>query len=165
MSFENLVLKKPPFTRDTCILAFIGTLGCVEIEAALVNAGMPRDAKSVEEALVAAASQGEGSQLKQTFDAWSQDTNFVLADAVYKGDFRKLHLLTTCGFNLTEKYTHPEVNGGFPVTLEDIDTAKHRDKKEWTLSALGAEILALLQGSFRSAIGLVGEGTPHFVRL
>ena len=116
---------------------------------------MPRDAKSVEEALLAAVSQGEGEQLEKTFDAWNQDTNFVLADAVYQGDMGKLHLLTTCGFNVTEKYTHPEVNGGFPVTLEDIVTAKHRDKKEWTLSALGEEILALMQGSFRFAMGPV----------
>ena len=85
---------------------------CVAIEAALIEAGKPRDAKSVqEEALFAAASQGKGSQLKKTFDAWSQDTNFVLADAVYEGDVGKLELLTTCGFDVTEKYTHPEVKG------------------------------------------------------
>ena len=117
------------FTRDNDILTFIRTWGCVEIEAALIEGGMPRDAKSVQEALLAAASQGKGGQLKKTFAAWSQDTNFVLADAVYEGDVGKLPLLTTCGFDVKEKYTHPEVHGGSPVTLKDIVTAKHRDKK------------------------------------
>merc|ERR1712136_291868 len=74
-------------------------------------------------------SQGKGSQLKKTFAAWSQDTNFVLADAVYEGDMGKLLVLTRCGFDVTAKYTHPAVNGGSLVTLKDIVTAKHRDKK------------------------------------
>ena len=104
VSFENLVQKKPSFTRDNDILTFIRTLGCVEIEAALVEAGMPMDAKSAQEALLAAASEGKGSQLKKTFDAWSQDTNFVLADAVYEGDVGKLQLLTSCGFDVTAEY-------------------------------------------------------------
>ena len=89
----------------------------------LIKPGMPWDAKSVQEALLEAASQGEGKQLKKTFDAWSQDTNFVLADAVYEGDMGKLQLLTTCGFDVgdkEEKYTHPEVNGGSPVSFENL---------------------------------------------
>merc|ERR1712136_421442 len=145
VSFENLVQKKPSFTRDSGVLTFIRTLDCVEIEAALIKAGMPRDAKSVQEALLAAASQGKGSQLKKTFDAWSQDTNFVLADAVYEGDMGKLLLLTTCGFDVEEEYTHPEVNFGKPVTLEDIVTAKHCNREDNSLSALDEEILALLK--------------------
>ena len=157
VSFENLVQKKPSFTRDNGILTFVRTLGCVEIQAGLIEAGMPRDAKSVQEALLAAASQGKGEQLKKTFDAWSQDTNFVLADAVYEGDMGKLQLLTTCGFGVgeqKEKYTHPEMNGGSPVTLKDIVSAKHYNRKLRllsalgcfrSLSALGEEILALLK--------------------
>ena len=89
----------------------------------LINGGMPRDAKSVQEALLAAASQGKGSQLKKTFAAWRQDTNFVLADAVYEGDVGKLELLTTCGFDVgdkKEKYTHPEVDRGSPVSFENL---------------------------------------------
>merc|ERR1719383_1227066 len=117
------------FTRDNDILTFIRTWGCVEIEAALIEGGMPREAKSVQEALLAAASEGKGSQLKKTFDAWSQDTNFVLTDAVYEGDMGKLFVLTKCGFDVTAKYTHPEVNGGSPVTLKDIVSAKHRDRE------------------------------------
>merc|ERR1712136_247767 len=144
------------FTRDNDILTFIRTWGCVEIQAVLIEAGMPMDAKSVQEALLAAASQGKGGQLKKTFAAWSQDTNFVLADAVYEGDVGKLQLLTSCGFDVTAEYTHPEVKGGSPVTLEDIVTAKHYNREERllsalgcfrSLSALGEEILALLKAT------------------
>ena len=78
----------------------------------LMKAGMPDDAKSEKEAHLAAASQGKGSQLKQTFNAWRQDTNFVLADAVYEGDMGKLQLLKTCGFNVTDKKGKVHSSGG-----------------------------------------------------
>ena len=42
----------------------------------------------------------------------------------------KLFVLTKCGFDVTAKYTHPEVNGGSPVTLKDIVSAKHRDAQK-----------------------------------
>ena len=140
----------------------------------LIEAGKPTDAKSVQEALLAAASQGKGKQLKKTFHAWSQDTNFVLADAVCEGDMGKLQLLTTCGFDVgdkKEKYTHPEVKGGSPVTLWDIVSAKHSNEEERSLSALGKEILALLKdneegddAAFGVQLVLWVWKTFHFVR-
>ena len=117
---------------------FSEKFGWTEVKRDLIKAGVPRGATPVQEPLLAAASQGEGSQLKNTSDAWSQDTNFALADAVYEGDVRKLCVLRTCGFDVTEKYTHPEVNGGSPETLKDIATAKHRDRK-------GKEINTMLE--------------------
>ena len=163
------------FTRDNDILTFIRTWGRVEIEAALIRAGMPRDEKSVQEALLAGASQGKGKQLKKTFDAWSQDTNFVLADAVYEGDMGKLHLLKTCVFDVgdkKEKYTHPEVHGGSPMSFENFATAKHCNREDRSLSALGEEILALLKGDEEGDDAAFGvqlvrwvRKTIHFVRL
>ena len=135
------------FVRGDKIVSCIEQFGWIEVKQALIEAGTRRDAKSAQEALLAAASEGKGSQLKKTFAAWGQDTNFVLADAVYEDDMGKLQLLTTCGFDVTEKYTHPEVNGGSPVTLKDIVTAKHCNREERSLSALGEEILALLKGN------------------
>ena len=134
-----------PILRGTVLPGFIRTFECsaaklevysqntvgkhlfVQGDEIFMKAGMPMDAKSVEEVLVAAATKGEGSQLKQTFDAWNQDANFVSADAVYKGDFRKLYILKTCGFNVRdrkEKYTHPEVDGGSPVSFENFAPEK-----------------------------------------
>ena len=80
----------------------------------LIEGGMPRDAKSVQEALLAAASQGEGSQLKKTFAAWRQDTNFVFADAVYEGDVGKLQLLTNMWLRCGRQKGKVHPSGGGP---------------------------------------------------
>ena len=88
------------FNEKISIFHCIEKFNWVSIKNDLFQAGADTT-DDVSTALKNAAVKGKGKQLRDAFEEVSQDTKFVLVDAVFAGEIEDVKALMQCGFDIT----------------------------------------------------------------
>lgn len=92
------------FSSEKSSRAAFDKFNCQCFRKELGDAGLDQNAPSVSEALLGAARAFLGRSLLDAFRAVAQDTDFVLAQAVYQGRTDDAKLLVSCGCDLHAPY-------------------------------------------------------------
>ena len=107
------------FNEEISIFDCIEKFNWVSIKNELLQAGADTT-DHVSTALRNAAVKGNGKQLRDAFEEVSQDTKFVLVEAVFDGEVEDVKALMQCGFDSRSAYSHPEIYDGQAVPLNTI---------------------------------------------
>jgi len=132
------------FDAQNNILKRIEKFNWKKVKRDLVRAGMSEDAPDVTRALEGAMDKGMGRALREKFEAFGQETNFVLVEAIRTGNAKKVSAVMECGFDPYGAYSSPDMNGGRAVSLDTLiswDHAQYNEKGQAILTNEGKALM------------------------